>query len=250
MTSKQAKDANDDEMHPPLEDFTVVRPPIKFFNYQKLADSSQNILNLSNEISNFKISQAPLKFLWPKKSKIPLDEFLENDEPITTESLDSVDTEVLEVTPPSAASKIEMNIEKTDKLIELTKKQRNDCFNTSNDFCKEERIALSNYIDAQIRENTQKNEIVDKRPISDALRFTSKLSAFPIDVGGQRFYKYNIRCEKMEKRHKRTMEKIYQSHVHASESLMNYHQHYFTAFGDIQKISVENVKVAKVPVDN
>ncbi|EAX91134.1 hypothetical protein TVAG_147810 [Trichomonas vaginalis G3] len=250
MTAKQAKEVDDNEMHPPLEDFTVVKPLIRFYDYKKLAETSKNVMKLSQEITNFKAPKVPNKFLWPKKSEIPPDDFVEDEETSVIEPIDQVETNIVEIIPPLAASKLEYDFPATKELNTLAQIQRKECFDTSNLFEREEWMALSNYYDAQIRENTQRNEIVDKRPISDALRYTSKLSAFPIDVGGQKFYKYNIRCEKMEKRHKRTMEKISQAHDHASDALMNHHIHWMTAFGDIQKINVENVKIPKIPIQH
>ena len=164
------------------------------------------------------------------------------------EPLESTDASFLESVPPLASSSCDYELTPDAQFLKIMEKQAKDRFMMSDDFRKEEKRVLSNYYDAQLREHMQKNDSIDHRPLSDALRYASKVHAFPMDVGGQRFYKFNIRYDKMIKKHKKALERLYNSHDLHAECLLQHQIHEVLTYGDINKIPVENVKIPKLPV--
>jgi hypothetical protein len=67
------------------------------------------------------------------------------------------------------------------------------------EFRREQSQILNNSDDAQLRENAQRNNTADYRPLSDALRHIAKRIEYPIEQRQQRFDKYPIRRVKLTK---------------------------------------------------
>ena len=132
---------------------------------------------------------------------------------------------------------------------ELIRKQELDRFHQSEEFQRQESQLLSNYYDAQIRENTQKNEVVDKRPISDALRYLSKRIAYPIELGVQRFYKYNFRCEKILKKHKKALDQMHKAQDQRVECLYQWQLQELAALDEYNKLNSEEIKAPRLPTN-
>ena len=244
--SQNPQDEPPEVEHPPLEDFTVTMPSIRFYNYSKLFSAKSAIKKLQNEIKNFKKQKAPSSFIHPKRQDDDFDG--EEEELPEREPLDCTDASYLQPVPPLASSSCDYELTPTQEFLDIIHKQAADRYKMSDEFRREERMVLSNYYDAQLREHMQKNESVDHRPVSDALRYVSKVHAFPMDVGGQRFYKFNIRYDKMIKKHKKALEKLGLSQDLHAECLLQYQIHEVLTYGDINKIPVENVKIPKLPI--
>ena len=235
--------------HPPLEDFTVTMPSIRFFNYSKLSQSSNALRKLKDEIKNFEPKLAPKRFLLGKKHGSREGDFdNEEEEEAEVGVFDEIDTSILEKVPPLAASSCDYDLKPDKEFLDLIKKQYDDRFKMADEFRKEESRVMSNYYFAQLREHMQKNESLDHRPVSDALRYISKVHAFPMDLGGQRFYKFNVRNEKMQKKHKKALDRLSQSQDLRAEWLLQHQIHEVLTYGDINKTPVENVKIPKLPI--
>jgi hypothetical protein len=120
--------------------------------------------------------------------------------------------------------------------------------NLALEFRKEHSQILSNYYDAQLRENSQRNNVVDHRPLSDALRHISRRIAYPVDQGQQRFYKYQFRCEKLTKKFQKGMERLQLAQEGKADALYQKQLQDVLAYGDIHRIDLTELKIPKVVV--
>ena len=235
---------------PPLEDFVVQPPSIKSLNFQKLNSSAKHLRKLQDEMKKFKPTEKPASMLRPNKSDIPPDSFSVEDEHITTDVIGPVSSEILECVPPYAPAYEEPENIKEKEFLDIIRKQDLDRFHQAEEFQRHESQLMANYYDAQIREYIQKNEIVDKRPISDALRYLSKRIAYPIDAVVPRFYKINFRCDKILKKHKKALEQMHTIQDQRAECLYQGQLQEIVAYEEYNKIPYEEVKIPRLPTNS
>lgn len=236
-------------IHPRLEDFHVTLPPLKNSDYDMLIESSARVRSAFEEMMKFRPSNAPMKVLGTDKSETVTEDF-SDDENQTSETFDNISSDILEREPSIAPPASEVEYPPESEFKPLIKKHDLERFQLSEDFRRQENIIQSNFYDAQLRENTQMNEMVNKRPISEALRYISKRISYPIDMGNQRFYKYNIRFDKIVKKHKKTLNSIHQIHETQSEVLYNSQFQEVIAVSDSGHIPFNEVRIPKVFSDN
>ncbi|EAX98541.1 hypothetical protein TVAG_281390 [Trichomonas vaginalis G3] len=249
MAAADQEDTKAVSTAPPLEDFVPVPPTIKFYNYQRLNNTSKNLRKLHEEMMNYKPSDNPTTVLKYHKKQAPTEEFTEENDNTQPEQIDSVSSDILECIPPFAPAfeeKIELE---NPELKKILREQAIDRFNTAEEYQKQETILLSNYYDAQIRENVQKNDQVDKRPISDALRYLSKRISYPSEYTVQRFYKYNFRYEKISKKHKKALGQLHATQDQRTECLYQSQIQEIVSFGEYNKIELPEFKIQKLPVN-
>ena len=200
-------------------------------------------------MKNFKPTDSPTSILKRNKSDLPPESFNVDNENITTEPIAPASTDILECVPSLSPPYEEPEKIQNSEYKELIRKQELDRFHQSEEFQRQESQLLSNYYDAQVRENTQKNEVVDKRPISDALRYLSKRIAYPIELGVQRFYKYNFRCEKILKKHKKAMDQMHNAQDQRAECLYQGQLQELAAFDEYNKLNSEEIKAPRLPTN-
>ena len=237
-----------EDLRTPLEDFTCLPPALRFVNFRQLAQASRDVKAYQRAIMSYR-PRDHFVGLQPSDAGDSLPSSAYSDPPDSpTETTDPLPTHLLEQVPALAAPPEIQDYPRTAEFEELLRRQEIDRQSMSASFRREQSQILNNCYDAQLRENMQKNEMIDHRPISDALRYISKRIAYPIDLGTQRFYKYNFRCEKMIKRHKKALEKLQQSQDSRAEMLYQKQLQDIQAYGDIQHIDVSEIKVPKIPV--
>ncbi|OHT02342.1 hypothetical protein TRFO_07191 [Tritrichomonas foetus] len=237
-----------DEARPPLEDFTCLPPALHFINMRQLAQASKDVRAYQKAITSYRPTDHFVG-LQPPQPIEPNQDSASADPPDSpTENTDPLPASLLEQVPSYAAPPEIQDYPHTPEFEEILRKHEIDRQKLAFDFRKEQSQILNNCYDAQLRENMQKNEMIDHRPISDALRYISKRISYPIDLGIQRFYKYNFRCEKMIRRHKKALEKLQQSQDQRADILYQMQLQDIQAYGDIQHVDVTDVKVPKIPV--
>lgn len=233
--------------HPPLEEFVCVPPAIRFVNRRKLAQASEDVIAYQKAIKSYR----PTDYLAGARPYAPSTNNTDShspgdEEPATTDSTDAVPSSLIEQKPCLAAPLEIQEIPDDEQFRELMRQHEIERQNMAYDFAKEQSQVLSNFYDAQIRENVQKNEMIDRRPISAALRHISKRISYPVDHGVQRFYKYTFRCEKLMKKFKKTLTKMSQNHDLRSDFLYNKQLQEIQAYGDINHVDVSEVKVPRL----
>jgi hypothetical protein len=114
-------------------------------------------------------------------------------------------------------------------------------------FRKEQQQILNNYYDAQLRENTQKNDLLDHPPLSEALHHISKRIGYPVELGVPRFYKYQFRSEKLGKKFTKSLEKLQQAQEWRSDVLHQKQMLDVHAYADIRQVDLSHVQVPKLP---
>ncbi|EAX93503.1 hypothetical protein TVAG_132200 [Trichomonas vaginalis G3] len=247
-TTTEPEDSKAVAIPPPLEDFVPIAPTIKFYNYQKLNATSKTIRKLQEDLMNFKQSEhVPEETPKFNKKETSAETLTEESENTQSEQIDTVSSDILETVPPFAPSFEEKINTDNEELKTILRNQTLDRFNAAEEFSKQESMLMSNYYDAQVRENMQRNEQVDKRPISDALRYVSKRISYPSEYTVQRFYKYNFRCEKITKKHKKSLTNLHNVHDQRSESLYQSQLQEIIAFSDFNKIKLPDYKIQKLP---
>lgn len=234
-------------MHPPLEDFVPIAPTIKFYNYQKLILTSKTIRKLTEEINAYKPSETEEEHVPRNYKEQSAETLTEDSESQQAEQIEPISSEILETVPPLAPSYEEKLKIDNPEFQEIMKNQKIERLNTAEEFAKQEGILMSNYYDAQIRENLQKNDIVDKRPVSDALRYVSKRISYPSEHSIQRFYKFNFRCDKITKKHKKALTNLHSVQNMHGEYLYQGHLQEVIAFSEFNKIQLPEFSLQKLP---
>ena len=235
---------------PPLEDFVVTPTPNKNINFPKLISSVKHLRKLQQQMKKFKPVRKSTAMLRPDKSDIPPDTFSTDDsEQISTEAIGPVSSDILECVPPYAPQFEEPEDIKDKEFKDLVRKQELDRFHQAEEFQRQESQLMSNYYDAQIREYIQKNEIVDKRPISDALRYLSKRIEYPIDAVVPRFYKINFRCDKISKKHKKALEQMHTVQDQRAECMYQGQLQEIVAYEEYNKLPYEEIKIPRLPTN-
>lgn len=249
MTSVDHLETKEVARPKPLEDFVPVPPTIKFYNYQRLNTTSKSLRKLQEDMMNYKPSDSPETIFKYHKKEASTETFTDDGENNQPDQIDSVSSDILECIPPFAPSFEEKISLDNPELKNILRAQAVDRFNTAEEYQKQETILLSNYYDAQIRENVQKNDQVDKRPISEALRYVSKRISYPSECTIQRFYKYNFRCDKISKKHKKALGNLHLMQDQRTECLHQSQIQEILAFGEYNKIELPAFKVQKLPIN-
>ncbi|KAH0787945.1 hypothetical protein GPJ56_008153 [Histomonas meleagridis] len=242
-------DKPDDESHKPLEDFVCNPPALRFINKRKLAEASRDLKAFQESLRTYRPSdhflnlQPPL-LITNEKSKNDHKTEVTTDE--TNESSNSVITSLLQQIPAITQQYEFQEIPNDIEFQNILRRHAEERSNLAYDFRKEHSHILYNYYDAQVRENMQKNDMIDHRPLSDALRHISKRISYPVDLGVQRFYKYNVRYEKIIKKHKKSIEKLNQNQEARAAILYQKQLKDIQAYGDIHHLDITSFRVPKV----
>lgn len=237
-----------EEARPPLEDFVCLPPCLHFINMRKLAQAAKDVRAYQKAILSYRPTDHFIGIHQPHQAEVSQDSLNIEPPDSPTENTDPLPAHLIEQIPALAASPEIQDYPHTQEFEDLLHQQEIDRQNLAFSFRKEHSQILNNCYDAQLRENMQKNDLIDHRPLSDALRYISKRISYPIDLGIQRFYKYNFRCEKMIKRHKKALEKLQQSQDLRADILYQKQLQDIQAYGDIQHIDVSDIKVPRIPI--
>jgi hypothetical protein len=217
---------------------------------RKLTDAAQDVIAYRNAI----LSYTPTDhFTGVQHSSALRSARPEEETPIEppgspTEATDTVPTYLLEQLP-SAAPPIEaQDLPKDERLLAIMQRQAVERQVMASEFRREQTQILNGYYDARVRENSQQNDQVDHRPLTEALRHISKRALYPADQGLGRFYKYAFRCEKLGKKFSKSLEKLSTSHELRSEMLWQKQVQDLVAYGDICSVDVSEIRTPKLPV--
>lgn len=235
----------DEVLHPPLEEFVCHPPALRFVDLRKLAHASQDVIAYQKALQGYR----PTDYLAGVNPHVTVDMDQEVDIPepsSPTESTDLVSSSLIEQKPCFAPPLEIQELPDDEGFQELMRRHEIERQNMAYDFTKEQSQVLSNYYDAQTRENAQKNEMIDRRPISSALRHISKRISYPVDYGVQRFYKYTFRCEKLTKKFKKSLTKMAQNHDLRADVLYHKQLQEIQAYGDINHMDLSEVKIPKL----
>lgn len=236
-----------EEPRPVLEDFVCLPPIIRFIDMKKVAQATKDVLAYQNAILSYHPKDIFLGFKPMNGDEEEPDNSL-NPPDSPTENTDPLPVQLVEQNAALAATPEIQDYPHTPQFEEILRQQEVERQNLAFSFRKEQTQILNNCYDAQLRENTQKNEMIDHRPLSDALRYISKKISYPIDLGVQRFYKYNFRCEKLAKKGKKQLEKLQQAQDMRAEMLFQKQIQDIQAYGDIHHLDVSDIKVPKLPI--
>jgi hypothetical protein len=113
------------------------------------------------------------------------------------------------------------------------------------EFRREQNQILNNYYDAQLRENGQRNDSYDHRPLSDALRHISRRIGYP--TRDERAYKYPFRCERLTKRFAKALEKLQRSQESKADMLYQKQCQDVQAYAGIRHVDLSEFRVPKLP---
>jgi hypothetical protein len=238
---------SEEHQPPPLEEFTCVPPAIRFINFSKLAQSSQEVLSQCQTIISYKptdhitVTSPPIPSSRPPESSTPE---VPGSPP---EPTDAIPTHILQQLPCYAPAPESQEMPSDEEFQRIIRRHAAERQTLAYEFRKEQSQILNNYYDAQLRENAQRNMAIDHRPLSDALRHISKRIGYPIDQGQQRFYKYPFRCEKLTKKFQKTLEKLQQSQEGRADGLYQKQLQDVQAYGDIHHCDLTELRIPKLP---
>lgn len=237
----------EDLLHPPLEEFYCPPPALRFINLRKLAQASQDVRAYQKAIMSYHPHDHFPDITSSAGIEATQDFFNPEPPDSPTEQTDALPTSMLEQLPSYAPTREYQDLPDDPEFAAMIKKHAAEREKLAYEFRREQAQILTNYYDAQLRENMKKNEMIDHRPISDALRHISKRIAYPSDLGVQRFYKYNIRCEKITRKHKKALEKLQASQELRSDVLYQKQLQDIQTYGDINHTDVSEFKISKLP---
>ena len=237
-----------EKQHPTLEDFNIGPPSIRFYNFEKLSSTAENVRKLQLEIKNFKPTDMPQRYLGSIKSNSNNENNEKENQ--NAENLSIFPIENIERIPPIAPQLSEEFIPKGPNFEKIVRRHILERIRLSEDYRKEQNQLNLNHYDAIIRENLQKNDINDKRPIAEALRFISKKISYPIDNGWQRFYKYTFRTDKILKKFTKLAKNIDNSYYQRSEILYHSQFNEIISQCDIEKLDSRNISISKLIQNN
>jgi len=232
--------------HPELEEFNFSRPNIRFYNYAKLSVTAEAVRRYQREIISFRPSEMHQKYIGVSKSDQNADLQVGDRDNSQTDKFEPCAHEMPEETPPMAPPIIDQNIPNDPVFERIIRQHSIERFHLAEEFKKEQRQLNSNLYDSLKRDNIQKNDMVDKRPISDALRYISKKISFPIDLGGPKQYKYKHRFEKMLKKHEKAVKNITFSQRNRHEILYHSQVQEINSYCDINNINPESFRVPRI----
>jgi hypothetical protein len=236
---------SEEQQRPPLEDFTCVPPALRFISFAKRAQASQDVLTQCRAIMAYEPSDH-FSGQRPTISKSP--DVTTPDIPLSPpEPTDAVPFHVLHQLPCYAPFPEPHGGPSDADFQRMVRNHSAERQALAHEFRREQSQILNNYYDAQLRENAQRNMVIDHRPLSDALRYISKRIAYPIDQGQQRFYKYPFRCEKLTKKFQKTLEKLQQTQEWRADGLYQKQLQDVQAYGDIHHCDLTDFRVPKLP---
>lgn len=239
----------EDDAHKPLDDFVCKKPALRFINKRKYNETAQQcaaaleLLRKYHPVDHFSnINDSSLVL----RAKDDNQHESASSEEANCDAQNSALGHLLKQQPACAPQKEIQDFPDDAEFQKMMRRHADERYKMAYDFRKEQSHILSNYYDAQVRENMQKNEMIDHRPLSDALRYIAKRTAYPIDLGTQRFYKYNIRYEKIIKKHKKNMERQHMIQENRANVLHQKQLKDVQAFGNIHHIDVNSIQVPKI----
>jgi hypothetical protein len=238
---------SEEHLPPPLEDFTCLPPALRFLDFAKLAQASQEVLAQCQAIISYTPTDHFPGLRPPRTLSHPPDSPTADIPGSPPDQTDVIPAHVLHQRPCCAPPVELQECPEDAEFHRILRRHASERQTLAYEFRKEQAQILNNYYDAQLRENAQRNMVIDHRPLSDALRHISKRIAYPIDHGQQRFYKYPFRCEKLTKKFQKTLEKLQQMQEFRSDALYQKQLMDVQAYGDIHHFDLGAFRVAKLP---
>ena len=238
----------DEIIRPPLEEFVCLPPAVPFVNSRKLSQASQELITAQQAILQYrptdKVTLSTVFLPFEDNQEIQIQE---EDTSSEIPQFEPIPTQYLEQVPSFAPTLPIPNSVENEELQKILKEHEEERIKLADSFQHERFQLLANYYDGQVREMTQKNDMIDHRPLTEALRYISKRIAYPIDSGAHKFYKYNFRVQKIMNRYNKTVDALKRSREFRSEYLYHKQVQDLNTFSDINNFDVSGIHIPLVP---
>lgn len=233
-------------IHPRLEEFVCSKPVLKANGIAKVNATAEALREIQEEMLKYqpKPDDLSLKRIFIDEPDSEDQSHEENKENDITEPISQ---DIIATTPPIAPNKLDFTSPNTAEFHRLMRNQLKERQKLSEDFKKEESQLQTLFYDAKIRDNSQRNELQNKRPMSEALRYISKKIAYPAENANPRFYKYNFRIDKYATKHQKLLDKMEKRHDYFAECMLQSQVQKIIVYGDINHEKVSEVAVPKLP---